>query len=92
MANVVVWCCSMVNHVAVACASGAQNLYSALLKNCKARGGESGGAGVQGGRGFLGGKSPKKARFTVGIDHEGAYLKATDTGMYGPAFFVLKGE
>jgi len=67
-------------------------LYCALLKNGKARGGESGGAGVKGGGIFHGGKPPKKARFTVGIDHEGAYIKATDAGMYGPSSFVLTGE
>lgn len=70
----------------------AHNLYCALLKSSKAGGGESGGGRGKGGAGFHRVKHPKKARFTVGIDHEHAYIKATEKGMYGPSSFVLTGE
>lgn len=58
----------------------------------KASGGESCGAGGEGGGRSHGVKPPKKARFTIGIDHERAYKKATQAGMYGPSSFVLTGE
>ena len=38
------------------------------------------------------GDHPKKARFTVGIDHSGASIKEHQAGMFGPSSFVLTGE
>jgi hypothetical protein len=52
----------------------------------------SGGESCEAGREFHNSKPPKKARFTVGIDHERAYIKATQAGMFGPSSFVLRGE
>lgn len=35
---------------------------------------------------------PRKARFTIGIDHSGAFIKAHVAGRFGPSSFVLTGE
>ena len=55
----------------------------------EAGGGESGGAVVKLCHGVV---PPKKARFALGIDHEGVRVKAHLGGMFGPSSFVLKGE
>ncbi len=54
--------------------------------------GVSGSESCKAGREFHNGKPPKKARLTIGIDHRGAYIKATRAGVFGPTSFSLKGE
>ena len=53
--------------------------------------GVSGGESCKAGREFHNGKPPKKARLTIGIDHRGAYIKATRAGVFGHNSFALKG-
>ena len=86
----------------------AHNLQSALVKKIRGgrrfwQGrvfGRSGGLGESGGE-FLkargksahGAIAPKAARFALGVDHRGAYIKAHQRGAFGPDSFVLtKGE
>ena len=35
---------------------------------------------------------PKAARFALGVDHTGAFIKAHQRGAFGPDSFVLTGE
>lgn len=52
-----------------------------------------GGESCKAGRKFdHSGEPPKKARFTIGIDHRGAFIKAQEAGRVGPSSFVLTGE
>lgn len=51
----------------------------------------SGGESCKAGREFNNGKPPKKARLTIGIDHQGAYIKATRAGVFGHNSLALKG-
>lgn len=55
-----------------------------LGKGGKAIGGESFGSVVQHGV-----NPPKAARFALGVDHRGAYIKAHQRGAFGPDSFVL---
>jgi hypothetical protein len=50
-----------------------------------------GGESCKAGREFHCSKPPKKARLTIGIDHRGAYIKATRAGVFGHNSFALKG-
>lgn len=86
--------------------AAAHNLYSATVKKIgggreywrgrvfgldagKASGGESCGAGCQFDHGA---NPPKKARYALAIDHEGARIRAHLSGRFGPSSFVLTGE
>ncbi len=86
------------------CARAAHNLYSALRKKirggrCYWQGrvfGKPSGGGESGGELFKargkcghGAIAPKAARFALGVDHRGAYIKAHQRGAFGPDFFVL---
>ena len=57
-------------------------------------GGESGGELLKArGKCGHGAIAPKAARFALGVDHRGAYIKAHQRGAFGPDSFVLtKGE
>lgn len=83
------------------------NLHSAVLMKIRGgRGywqgrviGKPGCTGESGGESFKsraksghGVNPPKAARFALGIDHEGARIKAHPQGAFGPGSFVLTGE
>ena len=88
-------------------ARAAHNLHSALGKKirggrCYWQGrvfGKPSGGGESGGELFKargkcghGAIAPKAARFALGVDHTGAYIKASQRGAFGPDFFRLTGE
>lgn len=89
-------------------ARAAHNLQYALVKKIKggrcywqgrvfgnpSGGGESGGELLKArGKCGHGAIAPKAARFALGVDHRGAYIKAHQRGAFGPDSFVLtKGE
>lgn len=63
-------------------------VFAAGAQGVRVGGGES----CKAGREFHNSKPPKKARLTIGIDHRGAFIKATRAGVFGPTSFTLKGE
>lgn len=89
------------------CARAAHNLHCASFNKIRGGrsywqgrvfgktcgGGESGGELLKArGKSAHGAIPPKAARFALGVDHTGAYIKAHQRGAFGPDSLVLTGE